>query len=966
MIRRVAIATGLVAVLLGALWEVPRRLDWAAWRADLAWLATQRLGRIVYLSGPVRLTLLPQPVIEAEGVELGGAEGDVGLKAQALRLRLGWGALLAGRLEPREIALVGADLRLPWPPAPNFSLRAPSWVTVLSAEIERGRLTMGPLTLEGINATITTGGPTEALLAKGRFSWRGQAVSFDANIGRPGWDSVAPMDLTLRQGETSLNTRGALLPEGGYEGQLSVAGNDLSQIFPGPAQAFRTRGRLTVSADLLSADDLTMDLGGAPAKGAATLRLSPSPRLDLALAASRLDLDGWVNALRRAGTRPFPMGLDLSSEQANFGGLALRRLRASALMTSGKVTVSDFSAVLPGDTRIAGSGEAETGTPPAPGQPGAAPVPPPAERLTLNLQLDGSDWRSTLAALGYPLTGIDPARLKEGEAKLSLVATPGQIAFTDLNAQIDGTRLSGTGVLRLGARPALGLGLTLDALDLARLWPTGMDRPTFLGLLSGFDANLRLNAERLAWGEQALNGAGLDAALENGRVTLRRLAGELSGAQVALSGTAQLPAGNNPLRLADVVFEANAPLAGEPMALLPGEWPRLETFADDPLTLRVTAAGPLEQLQGRVALELGSLRAELQGTGDILARRGNATFTMRHPGLTRLLGQVMGPGTGDWLGDGSLAIIAPLAITPQGASTEFLDVTAASLRANGAVALALDGPRPRLTGRLGMERLQLPGFVPGSRDPLPIRDLRLFDAELSLTAGRLDMPNLPVVEEAATTLRLNDGTLTLADGKGRFSGGTIGFGGGITPGADTPRSQLTLNLTDVAMNGGLFDTPLDLSGGRLSGSVNLSAAGYSPAAMVASLTGELRLSLKDGMLEGVDLPALAAAADRPALAEAEAGMRAAFTLGQTNLTTLDLAARLEQGRAVLGATRLTLGDGQAAEVTGEVDLPRRTIDLRLATRFGAAPDVALRLTGPLERPRRLPELSPWLRWKAAQ
>ncbi|MBE9603616.1 AsmA family protein [Acetobacteraceae bacterium H6797] len=966
MIRRFAILFGLVLVLLAALWEVPRRLDWAAWRADLAWLATQRLGRIVYLSGPVRLTLLPQPVIEAEGVELGGAEGDVGLKAQALRLRLGWGALLAGRLEPREIALVGADLRLPWPPAPNFSLRPPSWMTVLSAEIERGRLTMGPLTLEGIDATITTGGPTEALLAKGRFSWRGQAVSFDANIGRPGWDAVAPMELNLRQGETALNTRGALLPEGGYEGQLSLSGNDLSQLLPGPVQPFRARGRLAVSADLLSADDLSIDLGGAPAKGAATLRLSPSLRLDLALAASRLDLDGWVAALRRAGTRPFPVGLDLSAEQANFAGLAIRRLRASALVSGGKVSISDFSALLPGDTRVAGSGEAETGTPPAPGQPGAAPVPPPAERLTLDLRLDGSDWRSTLAAMGYPLTGIDPARLKEGEARLNLVATPGQVAFSDLNAQIDGTRLSGTGVVRFGARPALGLGLTLDTLDLARLWPAGMDRAGFLALFAGFDANLRLNAEKLAWGGRSLNGAGLDAALENGRLTLRRLAGELSGAQVSLSGAAQLPGGNNPLRLADVVLEANAPLAGEPMALLPGEWPRLASFTDDPLALRVTAAGPLEQLQGRVSLELGSLRAELQGTGDILGRRGNATLTLRHPGLTRLLGEVMGPGTGDWLGDGSLALIAPLAITPTSLSTEYLDLTAGSLKANGAVSLVLDGVRPRLTGRLAMERLQLSGFDPASRDPLTIGDLRLLDADLALTAGRATLPGLPPLEDAAGSLRLTDGALSIADGKGRFSGGSIGFGGGITPGADTPRSQMTLNLTDVVLDGGFFDTPLDISGGRLSGSVTLSALGYSPAAMVASLSGDLRLSLRDGMLEGVDLPALAVAADRPALADAEAGLRAALSLGRTNLSSFDLQARVEQGRVSLGPTRLSLADGQTGDVTGEVDLPRRTIDLRLATRFGEAPDLALRLTGPLDRPRRLPELAPWLRWKAAQ
>lgn len=949
--KRAAVAFALILVLLGAMWEVPRRLDWAAWRADLAWLATQRLGRIVYLSGPVRLALLPQPVIEAEGVELGGGQEELALKAQALRLRLSWWALLRGSLEPREIALVAPDLRLPWPPQPNASLRPPAWMTVLEARIERGRLSLGPIAIENVNATITTGGPNEALLASGRFAWRGQAMGFDANIGRPGWDLVAPMELNLRQGEAALNVNGALLPEGGFEGRLALSGTDLSQIIPAPAQPFRAQGRLHVAADLLSAEDLAIELATHPAKGAVTLRLSPELRLDIALAASRLDLDAWMGALRRAGPRPMPLGLDLSAEQASLGGIALRRLRGGALLTTGSIALSDLSALLPGELAVTGRGLAELGAP---------------DRLTLDLSAEGADWRGTLAALGFPLAGLDPARLKQGEARGKLVITPGQVAFSELEAEIDGTTLSGTGLLRLGARPAIGLGLTLDTLDLARLWPAGLERAGVFAALSGFDANLRLNAGSLAWGEAVARDVSLDAALDGGRLALRRLSGALGGAQVVASGNAQLPSGNAPLRLADLSLEATAPQALGLIELLPGDWPRLAAFTDDPLVLRASGAGTLEALQARLTLELGTLRGELQGSGDLLARRANAALTLRHPGLPRLLAETLGPGTGGWLGEGSFSLIAPLTITAQGVSSEYLDLAAAAVRANGALSLAWEGARPRLAGRLALERLPLPDWDWAGREPLPFIGWRAMDADLALSIARLDMPGLPMIEEATGQLRLTDGTLSLADGKGRMLGGSLGLLGSIAPGADAPRTQLSLTLADLAIEGPLLGGGLDLLSGRLSGALNLSASGHGPAAMRASLGGEGRLTLRGGALAGVDLPGLARAAALPDAALAEAGMRAALAEGRTEIAQLDLGARFDHGRAALSAARLATPEGLVAEAVGEVDLPRGTIDLRLATKLGEAPEVALRLTGPAERPRRLPELAPWLRWKAAQ
>ena len=90
---------------------------------------------------------------------------------------------------------------------------------------------------------------------------------------------------------------GQIGPDGTLAGRITGRGPDLSQLLPAPAVPFSAEGRLTIAGGLAAADDLAIDIGGSPARGAVALRVAPSPRLDLALAASRLDLDAWLPVL---------------------------------------------------------------------------------------------------------------------------------------------------------------------------------------------------------------------------------------------------------------------------------------------------------------------------------------------------------------------------------------------------------------------------------------------------------------------------------------------------------------------------------------------------------------------------------------------------------------------------------------------------------------------------------------------
>ncbi|MFN6956244.1 MAG: hypothetical protein ACK4PG_15760, partial [Acetobacteraceae bacterium] len=223
------------AALLATAWLLPAVTDWTARRGDIAALSAARLGRSVTLDGPVRLALLPEPVLEAQGVTLGGEGEDVALGARALRIRLDLGALLTGRVEPREIVLIGADIRLPWPPPPFAALFLPAdWAGRLDIRIEDSALRLGGLTLSGLAGRIAAGGGLGST-ADLAFSWGGQQARLAARIAPVAPDFSAPLDLDVTVGEARLRLRGALLPEGGIEGEADAALPDLSALLPAPA-----------------------------------------------------------------------------------------------------------------------------------------------------------------------------------------------------------------------------------------------------------------------------------------------------------------------------------------------------------------------------------------------------------------------------------------------------------------------------------------------------------------------------------------------------------------------------------------------------------------------------------------------------------------------------------------------------------------------------------------------------------
>jgi hypothetical protein len=279
--------------------------------------------------------------------------------------------------------------------------------------------------------------------------------------------------------------------------------------------------------------------------------------------------------------------------------------------------------------------------------------------------------------------------------------------------------------------------------------------------------------------------------------------------------------------------------------------------------------------------------------------------------------------------------------------------------------LALDGARPRLTGRFAADVLPLPLLPLRGPEPLGLDRLGALEADLALEAARVEAAGELVLEGAATGLKLAGGTLRLEGAQARLGGGALKGALAVDGAAAPPRLALEATLADAIISGPLFGLPLDLGAGRVEGSASLAAEGHSMAAILATLAGDATVAVRDGVLVGFDLAALQAAGGITDLRAAEAALRQALAGGATAFEQLAGKVRLEGGRAMLDGMRLATEGGGEAVATGAIDLGRGVLDLRVAARpMAESAEIGLRLTGPVGAPRRLPELAAFLRWRA--
>ena len=215
-----------------------------------------------------------------------------------------------------------------------------------------------------------------------------------------------------------------------------------------------------------------------------------------------------------------------------------------------------------------------------------------------------------------------------------------------------------------------------------------------------------------------------------------------------------------------------------------------------------------------------------------------------------------------------------------------------------------------------------------------------------------------MVRDASATITVVDDKLRIDQLSGKLGGGMLTGSFAFDVASKPPSLAVHARLDGATITGSLADTPLDLLSGRASGSADLSASGYSPATILATLGGRLALTASDGTVEGFDLSRAKLAAENPDPVAAQSSASAALGVGATAFDRLDMAASVAHGEMNLDVAAVHASAGDAA-LAGGMDLVNQTIDLRLTLRpaLPNPPEIAMRMTGPLDHPVRTPELA---------
>jgi hypothetical protein len=958
------------ALILAAVWQLPQWLDWTRYRLTIEVLATTTLGQPVHIRGPISMALLPEPVLTARQVSLGGSDEDVfSIKANALRLRVAFWPLIGGRIDARELALRGLDVRVPWP-LPQALPRPPAWLAASAVRIEDGRLSIGRFTISEIDGTLARL-ETGALALGGTARFNGQDWHLAARLTAAGYDGGAGLNVTLDgQGAASdlaVSFTGQVAQDGGLGGRIAARGQNLAVLIPAPAIPFRADGRLSVGSGVAAVDDLMLEIGGSPAAGAVRLHFAQPQRLDIALAANRFDLDAWLPVLLRVETAiaasNVPIGVDIAAEAAPFAGGTVEHLRATYELTGNRLVLREASALLPGNGALRLRGRIDRIDAADPRFEGDARLEAPVLRTTLR-------WLAQAVPGGMLQTFV--SRLPDGvaqRAELSahVVAGSSDISVQRLSGALDDMRLSGDLEFKARYPPSLTADLSVDRLALDQWVPARLPElgdPVLPAIT--IDAAFRLNIRQAIWAGATFEGLTVDAAIDAGGVRLRRLEGATRGAMVIASGTLDRRGKLGNGKLSVVTRDATA-LAG----LLPPDWRATPALWQGPAQLDMRAAGPLEKLAVELRLSLADARLEAHPNLDLVSGTWHSTFSLRHPAARQLaaaLGLAEHHSLGDLpslLGDGSLSLVAQIDGGAARLVVKEIDLAAAQVHAHGELAVDRQGVVSRLTGHLELDALALPLPDRGSDAPLPFGVLHGWAGDLRLGIGRLVVGGGPALTHVSGTLFVANDALRIENITAKFGTGTVSGSCAVNAAANPPSFVVGADLRDDTITSPLSNSAFDLLSGHADASVRLSASGYSPSAVLATLGGHATVRVNDGVASGFDLFRLKASLANPDAISAQAAANEALSRGTTGFDRLEFGATITHGDIVVDTGNLTGGAG-AARLSGGMNLRTRVLEATIALRpaMPSAPEVTIHLSGPIDRPERASELAGLARWLA--
>jgi len=245
-----------------------------------------------------------------------------------------------------------------------------------------------------------------------------------------------------------------------------------------------------------------------------------------------------------------------------------------------------------------------------------------------------------------------------------------------------------------------------------------------------------------------------------------------------------------------------------------------------------------------------------------------------------------------------------------------------------------------------------------SNDPVNLDSFRDLNGKANLQVGELLYKKF-VIRNLQTTLSFANNTINLQQLRGGlFDAGTFNISGQLAPGkqGQAHRGDFSIGVdkTDAAkLFAALGSKPF--SKGTLDLTQKISFNGASPAAIISSLNGDGEFKVTDGVINGIDLDALAAKLDRPnSLTDFAAIIDQARAGGETNIGNLTMPITIRSGVVTVPNTPIKT-QKTAMSLQGTVNLPTKQVDMSGQIQFVEQrnlPALTLLVKGPMNNPQK--------------
>lgn len=904
-------------------------------------------------------------------------------------------------------------------PAPKESTAKsnPNAVRIKDVRIENGTLVYRDArakTLEriaGIDARLAAETLAGPFRVSGKLVARGVPLALDVALGRIDGPEAAPLALSISRADGSARVHlggavSAIESAPQFAGKLRIESANLAAALGnatsaggGLAQPLRVEANVAASAERVRIDQLVVELGQARGSGSIAAAFGDRPQIDAALRIQRLDLDKFLAPPTRqaapSATLPFelPIGIvatiELQIDLLTREALQFHDVKLAASLADGEATVSQAGLRLPGGAEISLFGFIATkgGT----------------LRYDGTVEAHSDDLRSTLKAFALDPGDIPSERLRRASFGAKVNGDERELRLGDGKLRLDASEIGLAATFALRARPSFGVRVTIDQLNLdaylpqsaSKAAPAAQPGAPFAGL-DAFDASLALRVGALTYRKTPIQGVALDATLVNGVVTVGEARVQnVAGARAELAGIfAGLDAiprfkGTAKIEADDATGLLRA--LGLDQDIAPRKLGRVAiNLTTDAAADRVTFSGEIEAASVKAAFADGII--ELAPT-----LRAEMALRIAHPELATLIRSFSPEYRPAQAALGPLAIAAKLRGTFGGAELGNIDAKLGPIELQGKANLSLAGARPLLDAQLTARAIDMDAFLPAkgarqraeqaaplagfvpvamrlaattpaaerfSRAPIDTDALGVLDANLDLRARSLIFGGLRF-DDPHLRATLKDKVLDIAELAGKLADGTVDVAARLDATA-IPRLEATLKIARANLQKALNETAgLDMATGTLDFDLALTGAGRSAFDLVAALGGNGRLAVRDGVVKGIDLPAVSARLKQIDRVVDIVGLaNAALGGGQTRYRALDGTLRIEKGVVRTDDLRLVAEAGEGRG-KGSVDLARWQLDFDAdfnLTEHRDAPPFGVKLHGPLDEPQKILRLEALQAW----